>query len=240
MKGGKLIIGDEHRNAARILARCLLPSVEASSGRFVVCISGESGSGKSVLAVALSEALAAHGICSTILQQDDYFVLPPKTSVRVRAMNGHVIGMSEVRLDLLDQDLQTAKAGDDNLTKPLVLFEEDQITSETILLSGIKVLIVEGTYAAALKNVDCRVFIDRDFRDTREARKMRAREAQDRALEGILEIEHGIVASHKEFADLIVTCDYDVMERVDEGGVSAEEDLHSGPPRLFRLCSPAG
>jgi hypothetical protein len=46
--------------------------------------------------------------------------------------------------------------------------------------------------------------------DTRGSRKERAREAQDEFLEKILMIEHKIIASSKDMADIIINKDYSV------------------------------
>ena len=69
MQGDSIVIEAHHRKAAAGCVPLLLPLLEASSERYTVSIAGESGSGKSETAVALSEALAEHDITSAILQQ---------------------------------------------------------------------------------------------------------------------------------------------------------------------------
>ena len=91
------------------------------------------------------------------------------------------------------------------IKKPLVDFNADKIGEEVVDLSGYDVLIAEGTYTTALKNVDKKVFIDRNKMDTVESRKKRGREKQDEFLDRILTIEHGIIAPHKELADVVIT-----------------------------------
>lgn len=210
MKGDKLVITEEHVRAARQMMALLLPQITGAPGRFIVTIAGESGSGKSEIAASLSEALADKRIDSVILQQDDYFVYPPKTNEAMRRENiGHV-GPSEVRLTLLDRNLDEILKGKTEIDKPLVLFDEDRITAETVSLEGIKVVLVEGTYTTTLNNVHQRIFIDRTYVDTRETRERRAREAQNEVLEGVLEVEHGIIAPQKARADIIITGDYQV------------------------------
>ncbi len=224
MKGDKLIIEEHHRRAAGRIAAILEPEIRQAAGRFIVTIAGESGSGKSETAAALSEALAGLGISSLILQQDDYFVYPPKTNERMRRENIEHVGVSEVRLDPLDANLADIRAGSETIDKPLVDFDADLITEEAIDLSGnrISAVIVEGTYTTLLANVDRRIFIDRSYVDTRNARLRRAREAQDGFLEEVLEIEHNVMSSHKSLADIIVTrdyevtCDYEVRENEPE------------------------
>ena len=61
-----------------------------------------------------------------------------------------------------------------------------------------------------LKNVHLCIFIDRTYIDTKESRRLRAREEQDELLEKILEIEHKIISSHKQQADIVVTNNYEV------------------------------
>ena len=212
MRGDKLIIESWHVKAARQAGELLFPRIAGSTGRFVVTIAGESGSGKSEIAAALSGAFSEQGISSMILQQDDYFVFPPKTNEQMRRDDIAHVGLSEVRLDLLDQNLEGILAGKSEIPKPLVIFEEDRITQETVNLDGVQAVIVDGTYTTILKSVHRRVFIDRTYVDTRKTRKRRARETQDAFLERVLEIEHGIISSHRSMADIIITPDYDARE----------------------------
>ena len=212
MKGDKLVIHQGHRKAARGIMKLLLPQIVKTPSKFIITIGGESGSGKSEIAMVLSELLSEKGIKSIILQQDDYFVYPPKTNAKMRRKNiGHV-GLSEVRFVLLDEDLKDIMEGKSKIEKPLVIFDEDRITKETVKLEAIKTVIVDGTYTTILKNVHLRIFIDHTYVDTREIRKRRAREEQDEFLEKILEIEHRIISSHKPRADIIVTNDYEVRK----------------------------
>lgn len=210
MRGDKLVIREEHVRAATQIVLLLFSEIENSANRFIVTVAGESGSGKSEIAAVISQQLAEKGINSIILQQDDYFVYPPKTNAEMRKKNIDHVGLTEVHLQLLEENCVAVLAGKDEIVKPLVIFEEDTITEETISLDGVGVIIVDGTYTTILENVQRRVFIDRTYIDTRDARKRRAREEQDDFLERILEIEHEIISVHKERADLIVTHDYEV------------------------------
>lgn len=212
MKGDKLVVREEHTKAARKIAKLLFLPNTRREGKFILTIAGESGSGKSEIALALSELLSHKGIKSIILQQDDYFVYPPKTNAGMRRKDIRHVGLQEVRLDLLDENLVSIMGGSVTIDKPLVIFDEDRITQETVSLDGVGVVIVEGTYTTVLKHAHQRVFIDRTFLDTKEIRKKRAREEQDRFLEEILQIEHRIISSHLPQATIIVTRDYDVRK----------------------------
>jgi uridine kinase len=214
MRGDRLIIKPHHRHAAAALAEHLLPQISAQAQPLVISIGGESGSGKSELAEALSQVLTEQGISTLVLQQDDYFVLPPKTNDRRRREDIDWVGPQEVRLDLLDEHLLQLARGETSIVKPLVYYDEDRIGEETVSAEGVRVILVEGTYVSQLKNVSLRVFIDRSFAVTRDARAERAREEQDAFLERVLQIEHATISDHKKHADFLVDSDYSVVEPV--------------------------
>ena len=213
MRGDKLVIQEGHHKAARQIMEVLLSQIMQAEGKFIITIAGESGSGKSEIATALSQLLAEKSIKNLILQQDDYFVYPPQTNARMRRQNINHVGLSEVRLTVLDQHLHDILMGKTEIDKPLVIFDDDLITEETVKLEGIKVVIVDGTYTSLLENVHRKIFLDRTYIDTRETRKSRAREEQDEFLERVLEIEHKIISSHRGTADIIITSTYDVKTK---------------------------
>ena len=212
MRGDKLLIEPHHRRAAAQLATLLEPRATSGAGPLIISIGGESGSGKSELAAALVEAFRRRGVPCILLQQDDYFVYPPKTNDRKRREEIAWVGPQEVRLDRLDETLRELRSGAEAIRKPLVFYEENRIGEETVHAEGIRAAIVEGTYTTLLSNVDVRIFIDRTFQQTRDARMGRGREAQDEFLERVLQIEHKIIAAHKTRADVLVTSDYSVQE----------------------------
>jgi uridine kinase len=212
MIGDKLVIKDKHRQAAEGIVERILPELDTISRIYTISIAGESGSGKSETGQAVADALIRRGYKTLVLQQDDYFVHPPKTNDRTRRQDIGWVGMQEVRLDLLDKHLQLARAGAETLTKPLVVYGEDRIVEETVSLKGIAAVVAEGTYTTALENIDTRVFIDLTYRETLQSRLERAREAQDDFLERVLEIEHRIISAQKSRADYIVDKQYQVVD----------------------------
>jgi len=56
-----------------------------------------------------------NGIKSIIIQQDDYFVYPPKTNAKMREKKISHVGLSEVRLELLNQNLRDILKGKDEI-----------------------------------------------------------------------------------------------------------------------------
>ena len=118
-----------------------------------------------------------------------------------------------MRLDLLDEHLRAARRGEQSITKPLVVYDEDRIRDEELSVGGLDVVIAEGTYTTALQEVDTRIFIQRDFRDTLEARKRRNREQFDPYIEQVLEIEHKVISAQGRKADILISRDYEVAFR---------------------------
>ncbi len=210
MRGDIIIVEDHHRAAAAQIVDHIADAVAGKTGRYTITVAGESGSGKSETAQAIADAFAERSVASAIYQQDDYFVYPPKTNDRTRRADIAWVGSGEVHLDLLDAHLQAALDGAEEVEKPLVIYEEDRIDTETMDLRDAKVVIAEGTYTSLLEHVDTRVFIARTRLDTMEHRRKRGREDFDPFLEEVLTIEHNIIAPHREIADVVITRDYDV------------------------------
>lgn len=212
MKGDILIIDNNHRKSADQIVDFILKDIQKTNDKFVITVGGESGAGKSEIAVSIADKLEEFGIQSYIFGQDDYFKLPPKTNACQREKDISWVGMQEVKLDLLDQNIFDILNGKTMITKPLVNFNADEIGEEKINLAEFNVLIAEGTYTTTLKNVNCRIFIDRNKMDTLESRQKRAREKQDEFLDRVLTIEHEIISKHKDLADIVISKDWCVSK----------------------------
>lgn len=212
MQGDSIIIESQHRDAATGISDILLPLLTRTLAKHAITIAGESGSGKSEIAAALAELLEAKGIKTAILQQDDYFVYPPKSNDAARRKNIHWVGTGEVHLDQMDKHLQSFFTGKASLEKPLVIYADDQIIAETLNLKGVQVIIAEGTYTTLLENVQNRVFIDRNYQDNRKHRERRMRDKAelDTFIDNVLSIEHKIISSHRPHASIIINKDYTV------------------------------
>ncbi len=215
MEGDVLIINNYHRKAARQVVSILLPKIENTEGQYFLTVAGESGAGKSEIAASIAAELEKAKLPAYVFAQDDYFVYPPRTNAQKRVEDIGWVGMQEVKLFLLDEEISSIRNGENIIEKPLVIFDEDLITTEKVDLGGFKVFIAEGTYTTALKNVDARVFIDRNIKDTKKARAKRAREKQDEFLEQILTIEHRIISAQKKNADIIITKGFNAVKQED-------------------------
>jgi uridine kinase len=214
MKGDVLVIEAHHRRAAAQIAADLVDAIHAKGGRFLVTVAGESGSGKSETAAALAEQLLRVGVASLVLGQDDYFVLPPKSNDARRRTDPDWLGPHvEVRFDLLQANVDAALAGASEIEKPAIDYDGNSAAMEAVSLEGVTVMIVEGTYVSLLRHVDCRIFIARNRLETLEHRHKRNRgnEAADPFIEGVLDVEHKIIAGHRALADFVLTRDFDVV-----------------------------
>lgn len=212
MRGDKIIVEAHHEKAAGKIVEIILPHIQSIEGKYSLNVAGESGSGKSEIATAIANELESHGIQSLILQQDDYFVYPPKTNDQTRRKDIQWVGTQEVHLDLLDQNLLDFLNGKHEIEKPLVIYDEDVITTERVPVGEARVVIAEGTYTTCLKHLKTRTFIDRNYHDTRAHREKRGRHKSelDTFTKDVLKIEHEIISKHKALADLVITKTYEV------------------------------
>lgn len=210
MRGDSIVIEAHHRKAAAGIVSALQPVLAATGDRHAVSIAGQSGSGKSETAAALRELLRNRRIASVVLQQDDYFIHPPRTNDRARRADIDWVGPKEVRLALMDSHVGAFLDGAAELEKPLVDYEADSVGNETLDVEDARVLIAEGTYTTLLGRCRTHVFIDRTYLQTREHRRKRMRDAAelDPFIDRVLEIEHGIISAHKARAHIVIDADY--------------------------------
>lgn len=209
MIGDKIIPKAHHRRAARQILSILSDRVKGR--RAALAVAGESGSGKSEIAYELVRGFEENGLKVFVFQQDDYFLLPPKTNHQRRLESiGHV-GPQEVNLALLDRHIDLFKNEPEKaIEKPLVIFDEDRISHEIIEPARYSLAIAEGTYTLLLANVDYRIFLARTYKETAAARRERARDKVDAFSEKVLAIEHGIISQHSRLATIVVDRDYQV------------------------------
>jgi uridine kinase len=203
-----------YKKIVDIIVSYLSGKIASKHSRYIISVAGESGCGKSETAKAIAVELEKCGFKTVILGQDQYCYLTPTFNDLRRKEDPEWLGPHvEIKMDLLQKNLNDALQGENIITKPVINPIENSINDINISLIGIKVVIVEGTYATLLKNVDTRVFIDRNRLDTLEDRKKRNRrnEVNDPFTEQILITEHKIIAGHKLLADIVVTKNFEVL-----------------------------
>jgi len=214
-----MTMSNPHEKASEEIISIILERIRKKQTVFTISLAGESGCGKTETGKALVKELERKGILALLIGQDNYFVLPPLANDAMRKKDPEWLGPhKEVNLKLLDKNLRDAMYGSKTIDSPHIDYHSNQETIEHISIEGVKVIIVEGTYTSLLRNIDTKIFIDADYKDTLKFRKLRDRgnEVNDPFVEGILETEHKIIAGHKFLADIIITKDYDVVPAEDQ------------------------
>jgi len=213
MEGDKLLIKPGHTHVSEKILEVIHKDVKAA-GKYTISVGGESGAGKSEVASELARLIKESGTPAGILQMDDYFIFPARTTHQMRQRNVEQVGMYEAKLDFLECNLRSFKRGDPDIYKPLSIYQEDRLTTEVMQVGDLGVLIAEGTYTTALQFIDCHVFLNRNYHDTKVDRETRARDILDGLMADILEREHKIVSQHKKLANIIVNKDFTDIEVV--------------------------
>ncbi|NPV40328.1 MAG: hypothetical protein HPY72_03165 [Anaerolineae bacterium] len=219
MKGDIVIVQVQHEKAAAEIIAQIIKKIKGFDRIYTISVGGESGCGKSEIALAISNELKKLSINAIIFGQDDYFYLPPKLNSKRRHEDPDWLGPHvEVNLDLLEKNLAQAIQGQSVITKPLIDYNENTTELQTVDLKDVKVIIAEGTYTSLLRNIDTKIFITRDWLATWEDRKKRNRgnEINDPFTEKILSTEHKIIAGHRYLADFLVNDDYQVVPAATE------------------------
>lgn len=171
----------------------------------VISIAGESGCGKTTLGKAMKDILTEKGCQVLLLHQDDYFRLPPKKNHGARMLDFSSIGPQEVRLDLLDEHISLIKKRVvKEVSVPVMDWETDTEKSIETDVSGIDVVLVDGTYVSLLKEVDFKIYINTHYTHTRNNRVNRNREEVTDFIESVLEKENAIIKSQAPMAALVL------------------------------------
>lgn len=203
-----------HEKAADEIVSLVIEKVRQKPAVYTISLAGETGCGKTETGKALVKAFEGKGMKALLLGQDNYFFLAPLANDAMRKKDPEWLGPhKEVNLKLLDKNLKSAINGSATIDSPHIDYQSNRETIEKISVEGVEVIIVEGTYTSLLRNIDTKIFIDADYKDTLKFRKLRNRgnEVNDPFVEGILETEHKIIAGHKFLADIIITKDYQVI-----------------------------
>ncbi|OYT16183.1 MAG: uridine kinase [Bacteroidetes bacterium 4572_77] len=209
MLGDVLLITEKHTIAAKeIVARVL----EQKKDRFIIGISGESGSGKSELAHSVAKELKKHGIVAKPLHIDNYYRILPLERTQWRKDNGieKVVGLGEYDWETINRNVQDFKDGAES-TGPCVDLVTEQVDLLTTNYAQVDMLIIDGLYAIETTGVDLGVFIELTYHETKKAQKVRGKEPQNEYRARVLEQEHQVVQSIKPKAQLLVNMDYQVI-----------------------------
>ncbi len=213
MLGDILLINDMHKDAAQSIFERVLKAREGLDERYryVIGISGESGSGKSELAHALGQILKDNHVRVKIIHTDNYYKIQPLLREEWRRNKGFdKIGLGEYDWIKIGKTIRDFKEEQECMIPCIDLIPE-QVDKLITDFSKIDLLIIDGLYAIDTGDVDLRVFIDLTYHETKINQIIRMKEALSDFRESILEKEHQAVASLKPKADLIVDKSYQVV-----------------------------
>lgn len=212
MLGDILLIQDKHKEAGEAILEVILKN---KKDKFIVGISGESGSGKTELAHVIAKGLRKHGIFAKPVHTDNFYNTHPLERREWRSRQGieNVVGYNEYKWDEINQvidDFKNSRVSE----MPCVDLVTEQVDKLTTDFSAVDMLIVDGLYAIKAEGIDLRVFIDLTYLETKEkhTKDARGKEVMDEVRWATLEQEHKMVSSLKPMANLIVTKEYAVIQ----------------------------
>ena len=209
MLGDVLLIEDKHRKAGEAIIQKIL---ESKKDKFMIAISGESGSGKSELAHVIAKGLRKHGIMAKPIHIDNYYRIHPLERTEWRKKNGieNVVGYGEYDWDTIYRNIDDFK-NNRKSTMPCVDLVTEQIDQLTTDFNGIDMLVIDGLYAIKTEDVDIRVFLELTYHETKKAQVVRGKEPQNEYRMAVLEQEHRMVQALKPKADILISKEYEVL-----------------------------
>jgi uridine kinase len=213
MLGDVLLINDMHKEAAKAICEKVMADRDAKEERYryVIGISGESGSGKSELAHALGMCLKQHNIRVKVIHTDNYYKIQPLLREEWRRNKGFEnIGINEYDWIKIRKTLRDFREEQECMIPCIDLIPE-QVDKLITDFSKVDLLIVDGLYAIKANDIDLRVFIDLTYHETKINQIIRLKEALSDFRMSILEQEHQAVTSLKHMADLVVDKSYQVV-----------------------------
>ena len=204
-----LLITDKHRKAAAIIVDEILKN---KTDKYIVAISGESGSGKSELTHVVAKEMRKHGIFAKPIHIDNFYNTLPLERTKWRIDHGieKVVGLNEYKWDEINRVINDFKNNRES-SMPCVDLVTEQIDTLTTDFKGVDMLIIDGLYAINADDVDLRIFIELTYHETKKAQKDRGKEPQNEYRMRVLEQEHRQVQLLKFKADLLVNMNYQVV-----------------------------
>ena len=213
MLGDVLLIQETHKQAANRIKEILMKDCasKAKGYKYIVAISGESGSGKSELSHSLAKLLKPEKIRVKVIHTDNYYKVPPLLRTEWRRTQGlDSIGIDEYDWNLIHQNIREFRE-DREAMMPCIDIIPEQIDKLITDFKKVDLLVVDGLYAIKTDDVDLRVFIDLTYHETKMTQIIRGKEPMNEWRTEVLEREHKNVSSLKSMADLIVNKNYEVV-----------------------------
>ena len=214
MLGDVLLIGEIHKQAAIDIFECVMADrvKKGDDYKYIIGVSGESGSGKSELAHVLANLLKNESIRAKLLHIDNYYKIPPLLRHEWRKTHGiETVGLEEIDWRLLNENILDFKEDRESMM-PCVDIISEQVDKLITDFRKVNILVLDGLYALNANSIDMKIFIDLTYHETKMAQLVREKESYDTFREKVLEQEHQIISKYKEHADIIVDKSYKVIK----------------------------
>lgn len=209
MLGDVLLIGEKHENAAREILPHILKN---RKDKFMIAISGESGSGKTELSHVIAKMLRKEGIFCKPIHIDNYYRIHPLERTEWRKTHGieTAVGLGEYDWDTIYRNISDFKNGRES-TMPCIDLVTEQVDHLTTDFSSVDMIIIDGLYAINTEDVDLKIFIELTYHETKKAQVVRGKEPQNEYRMQVLEREHQVVQSLRDKADIFINKEYQVV-----------------------------
>lgn len=214
MIGEILVIRDEHVNAAEKIAQRVLEETRSKpkNHKYIVGISGESGSGKSEISHSLGLRLKKEHIRVKVIHTDNYFSVPPLLQNEWRRAKGiESVGINEYDWNLIQRNIQDFKEDRESMM-PVIDRIPEQIDKLITDFKKIDLLIVDGLYAIKSDGIDLRVFIELTSAEIQMKEKNAGKSEITEFTLSVLEKEHQNVMALKPLSDIIINKGYQVLD----------------------------
>ena len=211
MLGDILLIQEKHKKAGEAIIKEIL---ENKKDKYIVAISGESGSGKTELAHVIAKGLRKYGIFAKPLHTDNFYNTHPLERREWRSRQGieKVVGYNEYKWDEINRVIDDFK--NEKISEmPCVDLVTEQVDRLITNFAEVDMLIVDGLYAIKAENIDLKIFIEITYLETKEkhTKDARGKEVMDEVRWATLAQEHKMVQSLRPMADVIITKEYKVV-----------------------------
>ncbi len=205
MLGDKLIFKAKHETNAKKIVKKFLETYKRGN-RMIICIGGESGTGKTETGFYVREALYNCGIKSQLVSIDDYY----KTRWNERneqRQKTKIIGHKEMDWDKINDVVSTFHS---SWHRMLVLQHINKFTNSLDYMGvenrNLEVVIFEGLYALYItdKYPVFKVYLKGTYKQTKRFRRERNKEPHTEFRQKVLEKEHKEIIKTKLKANLVI------------------------------------
>ncbi|HDO06548.1 MAG TPA: uridine kinase [Bacteroidetes bacterium] len=203
-----LLIEEKHRRVGAGIVKEILKN---KKDKFIVAISGESGSGKSELTHVVAKEMRKYGVFAKPVHLDNFFKTLPLERRAWREKHGiaNVVGINEIDWEAVQKTVDDFKNGRTS-SMPCVDLVTEQVDTLTTDFKTIDMMVLDGLYAINTEDVDLHVFIELTYHETKKAQASRGKEKTDEQRMQTLEAEHKAVKSLRPKADLLINMNYEL------------------------------